>query len=303
MIKQRATSDSIRISLVVATLHDNGDLEHFLGSLAAQIDPPSFEVIIIDQNGDDRLCPLLKRFSSKLEIIQELVCFHSVNRARNLGVEKARGQWVTFPDDDCRYLPTLLKEVEQGILTPSVRVVTGQTVDSSCRPNVLRWEKQAQYFQRSNMFSCLSEATMFMERDLFIKAGGFDERFGLGGRYPAAEGIELMHRVFTVMGKGESAYFNPAVCMQHPTKIPPWTRQAVGRFYSYGCGDGALIAKHLTPHLFYWGFRTMGSAVLHVFSFRGWCSLAYAARVVGLCKGFFHYLLIERLSWRGKCED
>src|SRR5690606_35108594 len=91
-------------------------------------------------------------------------------------------------------------------------------------------------------------------------AGGFDPRFGRGARYPAAEGIDLMNRIFAVLGDGKACY-DPRVTMRHPSKIPPWNRWAAGRFHQYARGDGALIAKHPRPHMVYWGLRTLVAAI------------------------------------------
>src|SRR5690606_1239224 len=127
-------------------------------------------------------------------------------------------------------------------------------------------------------------------RELFETAGGFDERFGPGARFPAAEGVDLVNRVFNHLGHLQACY-EPDVTLQHPTKIPPWNRWAVRRFHDYAIGDGALIAKGPSRHMFNWGFRTLAAASLQVLSFRGWQSLAFAARIVGLLRGFVRYQL------------
>ena len=55
-------------SFVIATLHDNGDLEYCLASLVELKSGSRFEVIIIDQNEDDRLVEVVARFSDRLTI-------------------------------------------------------------------------------------------------------------------------------------------------------------------------------------------------------------------------------------------
>lgn len=284
-----------QFSLVIATLEDDGDLGLCLESLARLPALPSFEVIVIDQNPDDRLVPVVARFQEALRLRHERVVFRNACRARNLGVELARGRWVGFPDDDCQLLPDALVKAGHLASTPNVRVITGRTVDESGASNVLRWSSVARNFDRWNMFGCLTEATLFVERQLFLAAGGFDERFGPGGRFPAAEGIELMNRLFLRLQAGERACYHPDVRMVHPSKIPPWNRWAVERFYSYAQGDGALIAKSPQPHILLWGMRTVVSAALqtlvHAACLRGWQSMAFAARIVGLVKGATAYLV------------
>jgi hypothetical protein len=194
-----------------------------------------------------------------------------------------------FPDDDCELLPDTLHEVERLTADPSMRVVTGQTIDPAGAPNVMRWKQEPTEFTRWTMFGCLTEATLFVRRDAFLAAGGFDERLGPGAPFPAAEGIDLMNRLFSSLGDGKACY-SPRVRMRHPTKIPPWNRWAVSRFHTYACGDGALIAKSPQPHMLYWGLRTIVAAMLQILACRGWRSVAFAARVAGLFRGFvgFH---------------
>ncbi|MCQ4296209.1 glycosyltransferase [Pseudomonas stutzeri] len=285
---------TIQYSLIIATLHDDGDLALCLASLVGQVDAPMFEVIVVDQNGDDRLLEVVDQFSGQLLITHERVSFRGASRARNLGGRLARGIWLGFPDDDCRLLPNALSEVSRVARDPQVQVITGQTIDEAGAPNVLRWKQAPTVFCRRTMFGCLTEATLFVRRDLFILTGGFDERFGPGAPYPAAEGIDLMHRMFEHIGSGKACY-DPQIKMRHPSKIPPWNRWAVSRFHSYAIGDGALIAKNPKPHILNWGLRALVSALLQVFSFKGWKSAAFAARIVGLFKGFVTYHLA---SWR-----
>jgi len=285
-----ASGFPVKYSLIIATLEDDGDLVHCLESLVRLNEGPGFEVVVVDQNGDDRLASLLGRFAGRLLIRHERVPFRGGSRARNHGARVALGQWLAFPDDDCRLLPDVLQQVERLSSDEGVQVVTGQTVDPEGAPNLLRWGGECVAFSRWTMFGRLTEATLFVQRRIFWDAGGFDERFGPGGRFHSAEGIDLMNRLFAHMGQGLAVY-SPDVRMCHPTKIPPWNRWAVGRFHAYGRGDGAMIAKNFQPHMLYWAMRTVASSFLQVCSLRGWKSLAYAARLAGLVTGFCSYCL------------
>jgi glycosyltransferase involved in cell wall biosynthesis len=251
---------------------------------------PSFEVIVVDQNGDDRLVKQLAIYAQHMQIKHERVFFKGGSRARNHGALVAKGQWLGFPDDDCELLPDVLQQVELLSADERLQVITGRTIDSEGQSNVLRWGSEQHIFDRWSMFGCLTEATLFVKRDCFLSVDGFDERFGPGARFPAAEGIDLMNRLFSCIGSGLALY-SPTVKMRHPTKIPPWNPWAVRRFYDYARGDGALIAKSFSPHLLNWGLRTFASAMLQIVRLQGWKSLAYAARVTGLIIGFCAYCI------------
>lgn len=293
----RSEIPSIRFSLIIATLDDAGDLLLCLESLATQVDAPRFEVIVVDQNDDDQLVPLIERFSERLEIRHERVDFRGASRARNVGARLAQGTWLGFPDDDCQLLPDALQQADRASQNPRLRVITGQTIDEAGAPNVLRWKQAPTYFNRWSMFGCLSEATLFVHREVFLQAEGFDQRFGPGAQYPAAEGAELMDRLFGIIVAGQALY-TPAIKMRHPTKIPPFTRWAVGRFYAYATGDGAMIAKTPQLHVLNWGARTVLSAIRSLFTRNPWQAAAYAARLAGMVKGFVAFNL-ARLTCKG----
>ena len=280
-----------RFSFVIATLDDDGDLGPCLQSMAELLPPQDeggFEVIVVDQNQDDRLLGVLAPFTERLSLRHVRVPFRGASRARNLGAREARGAWVGFPDDDCRLLPEVLQQVAQIAADPAVKVVTGQTVDESGHPNLLRWGLQQRVLTRWNMFSCLTEATLFVDRTLFLAVGGFDEALGPGAPYPAAEGVELMQRLLTHPQSGLAVY-NPRVQMQHPSKIPPWNEWAVSRFYSSAVGDGAVVAKHRSANFLWWAARTLVSALLQALFHRGPRGRAFFKRIQGLLAGYVRY--------------
>ena len=121
LARQPSSSTSPHCSLVIATLRDDGDLEPCLASLVKQQDAPTFEVIVVDQNGDDRLVGVIARFAGRLDIRHEQVDFRSATRARNLGARLARGIWLGFPDDDCQLLADALGEVQRLSNDPLTR--------------------------------------------------------------------------------------------------------------------------------------------------------------------------------------
>ena len=288
------TSSTPFLSLIIATLEDDGSLAACLDSLARQQAPLAFEVVVVDQNGDDRLVPVIAGFARRLDLQHRRVAFRGASRARNEGAVAARGQWLGFPDDDCSLLPGMLAELDAILCDqPDLRIVTGRTVDPAGVPNVLRWRQDALHFDRKTMFSCVTEATLLVRKDAFLAAGGFDKRFGPGARYPAAEGIDLVNRLLDLTPPG-SSYYSPRIEMRHPTKIPPWTHWAAARYFHYATGDGALIAKNPQPHMLAWGGRTVVSALVQIFSLPLWRSASFAARLAGLARGFIGFHIGER---------
>ena len=89
-----------RFSLIVATKNRTDDLLTLLGSLRSQL-MQSFEILIVDQNPDDRLIPVLSQFADLP--IRHLHSKPGLSRARNVALPLCTGDIIAFPDDDCWY--------------------------------------------------------------------------------------------------------------------------------------------------------------------------------------------------------
>src|ERR1700749_1024458 len=98
------------ISLIVASLHRTAELERLLASLETQ-SFRDFEVIVIDQNPDQRLADVLGKHP--VLNLSHLRCPPGASRARNMGIKAAQGEIIGFPDDDCWYSTDLLQTVSK----------------------------------------------------------------------------------------------------------------------------------------------------------------------------------------------
>ena len=101
----------MRFSLVVATLGRTTELQKLLKSLDQQTHR-DFEIIVVDQNTDDRLLPVLSTFENRMEV-RRLISVPGLSRARNVGLGTITGNVVCFPDDDCWYPSDLLARLNQ----------------------------------------------------------------------------------------------------------------------------------------------------------------------------------------------
>jgi glycosyltransferase involved in cell wall biosynthesis len=97
------------ISLLVATLGRVDELNRLLASLENQ--DAGFEVLVVDQNPDDRLAPVLAAHSRLAA--RHLRSERGLSRARNVGLRAAQGDLIAIPDDDCWYPAGLLARVEE----------------------------------------------------------------------------------------------------------------------------------------------------------------------------------------------
>lgn len=101
----------MHFSLILATIGRTEELKRFLASLDKQT-LRRFELIMADQNPDDRIKPLLEPYQDHFPIMHlHRPTERGASKARNVGLQHANGDVLTFPDDDCWYLPQLLEKI------------------------------------------------------------------------------------------------------------------------------------------------------------------------------------------------
>ncbi len=279
------------LSLIVATHGRSAELRALLDSLLAH-GGPALDVIIADQNDDDRVAELLRVHPLQTRHLR--LAQSNASAARNAGAALARHDWLGFPDDDCRFLPDTMAALRQAIAESNADIISGITVDEAEQPNILRWRGQAGPYDRWNQWRCATEATLFLRRDLFLAVGGFDADFGPGAPYPAAEAAEMLTRLFSRI-PAPLAWFSPQIRLYHPTKIPPWTMAAAERVYAYAKGEGALLAKHPSPSV---RLRSLRFLVKHSLAGLLPGMLAYCSRrkLSGFVAGYRQYARQCRLA-------
>lgn len=87
-------------SVILPTFGRPDEVENFLESMTRQ-EMRDFEVIVVDGSQDEILHPVIDHFKDKID----LKYFHEkglgASESRNLGCEKAKGDFLVFIDSDC----------------------------------------------------------------------------------------------------------------------------------------------------------------------------------------------------------
>ena len=164
---------SMRFSLVVTTLGRTQEVERLMSSLDIQT-YRNFELIVVDQNKDDRLAFLFKRFEKRFAITR-IGSERGASRGRNAGIRIARGNVISFPDDDCWYPPTLLQRVAALLSAhPEWDGLAGRPAEAQ------RWSSRPGRITRTNAWGRAIEWTLFHRRDVVRRIGYFNETLGPG---------------------------------------------------------------------------------------------------------------------------
>jgi glycosyltransferase involved in cell wall biosynthesis len=271
-----------RFSLIVATLGRDRDLAVLFESLLAQR-VAEIEVIVVDQNRDERLAPILAPFAGRLALTHLRTERAHANAARNLGLRAARGEIVAFPDDDCWLPEGVLARVEAAFADRSLAVLTGPAAAPEGGLGSGRWRDQAGAITRENVWTSVIEFNLWLRRDVALALGGFDERLGPGTPWGSAEGNDLVARA---LAAGHRALYDPALRVVHPDKR--MSDIALARARVYGAGLGVALRRHAPlPVAARFAVRPLGGALLSLA--RGDVAAAryYAATLRGRLSGFF----------------
>lgn len=273
----------MRFSLVVATAGRTGELSDLLDSLDRQAFR-DFEVIIVDQNPDVRLLPVVRRFEDRLAIRHQHSSIRGLSRARNIGVRLASGDIIAFPDDDCLYPPDVLAFVDRRFAAdPDLACLSGPAVTSAGQRGSARWTTELGPITMDTVWTSVIAFGFFVRADALSLAGPFDEELGIGGRFGSAEETDLVLRMIATGGK---ALYDPALAIIHPDKR--LTAEATRRAFRYGSGLGRVLRKHRAPARIVLRFlvRPVGGMLWACLSLRPRAARYYGTTLFGRIAGY-----------------
>ena len=232
-------------SLILPTIGRREEPKQFLASLAAQTSR-DFELVVVDQNPDDRLVPIVDAYRDLYPILHLRTKRVGASAARNEGLRYSCSDVVAFPDDDCRYPPDLLEKVARFFDRHSeIDGLTGRLVDGQGQSSILDFDLEPGPLDAMNICTRSIEATIFL-RGRSARRFRFDETLGRGSgtAWESGEGTDYL---LQLLSEGASLYYDPSLGVIHPQSVPPYDAKAMRRAYEYGCGRGRVLRKHEYP--------------------------------------------------------
>ncbi len=238
-------------SVVIPSFKRSDSLSQVLAALCSQVKAPEFEVVIVDDNSKDGTLEWLRRVSVPFRLSVFLSSGKGPAAARNLGVEKSKGERVIFLGDDTvpsrRWLYYHHKRwIECGAY--SNVAVLGYT----------KWHRRIsktpflEYINEFGLqfgyslikdfdavpFNFFYTSNVSIDKELVLKEK-FDERFP----YPAWEDIDLAYR----LSKKHNLriLYTPLAIVEHdhPTDLKRFAKR---QFYA---GKAAVYFAKLHPEL------------------------------------------------------
>jgi len=236
----------MKFALVMATINRTGELERFLKPLAAQTHR-DFELVVVDQNRDDRLLPVLRPYQQQFSIKHMRGCRPGISRARNAGLKALSDDVdiVAFPDDDCWYPRNLLRQLTDDFSSDArISGLSGICMTTYGTPRG-RWAKRPRPITRYSIFGRCISFTMFLRKSLVVKVGDFDEALGLGPEtpFPGAEDYDYLLRAASA-SPASAVLYAPSIKVFHDDLPSVFDEKTTLRRYGDARGFGHFLHKH-----------------------------------------------------------
>ncbi|WNZ24407.1 glycosyltransferase family 2 protein [Leptolyngbya sp. NK1-12] len=189
------TADSIvdpTVSIVIP-VHNGGENFHRCLSSLKQFIPAAVEIIVVVDGSTDHSEQLAQEFGAK---VLKFPTPGGPARARNLGASVAKGDILFFLDADVTVHADTLEQVVAVFRNqPDLAALIGSYDDAPGETNFLSQYKNL-FHHYTHQTSSETASTFWgacgaIRRDIFLKVGGFDQRY----RYPSVEDIELGYRL------------------------------------------------------------------------------------------------------------
>lgn len=179
------------ISVIIPTCNRARTLARALRSVFAQT-LPAAEVLVVDDGSVDQTPWMLRSWFPSVRRIRQPN--RGVSRARNVGIEAARGTWLALLDSDDTWHPRKLQRQAEALAadphalichTDEIWIRRGRRVN----PMKKHAKRGGWIFPHCLARCVISPSSVLIHRRLFTEAGLFDEQL------PACEDYDLWLRV------------------------------------------------------------------------------------------------------------
>ncbi|NQT06169.1 MAG: glycosyltransferase, partial [Candidatus Omnitrophica bacterium] len=180
------------ISVIIPTYNAAGPIEECLKSLVSQ-KTKAMEIILVDSSSTDETLKKAERYADRILKIPQ---GRRPAIARNRGAEVAAGDLFIFVDSDVVLRRDSIEKAISSLAEYNLDAISGVYSDDAPRSNFLSELQNLILIYRFSHpkkdAGLLNSAFCAIKKEVFNKAGGFDERMVY------YEDIELGHRLFNV---------------------------------------------------------------------------------------------------------
>lgn len=228
------------ITVIIPVRNEEKTIEQCLRSLKA-LNYPNYEIIVVNDGSTDNTEQILKRFDTIAVLHTEGV---GPSMARNLAIEKARGEYLAFTDGDCLvdrewlnqllayFTDTTVMGVGGDQLQPENETAFGKEVHEffsliAFSTDYLKTQKEVMHIRHNPTCNMMYRSIAFKEIGHFKK-----------DLWPC-EDLEFDRRLIQ---SGYKLIFNPRAIVYH---YRPGNLKKFGKFhFRYGRAHAKLVLKY-----------------------------------------------------------
>lgn len=238
------TGKTAPLTVAIATMDRPKGLARCLEALAAGEVLPA-EVLVVDQGGDARTRRVAEA-QDGLSVSWLPQQRRGLAASRNLALERASHPIVAVTDDDCVPSPHWVAALHRAFSSPDAPdAVTGPVLPLGPETPGLHAVSSrtrlspAEFRGRALPWVVGTGANFALRREWVGRAGGYDERLGVGSAGGAGEDMDLLYRL---LRQGARIRYEPRALVFHERQ--PRERRLASRS-SYGRGVGACCGLWL----------------------------------------------------------
>ena len=213
------------VSVVTAVLNRKHQIKEYLDAILSS-NYKNYEIIVVDGNSTDGTKEILYNYAKKNRKLKVFIEKKpGRNAARNLGINKSRGEIIIFVDSDCIVSKNWMREIVKPFSDKEVGGVIGRTMAD--KKGIFWYHMENDYLQFIGHNSAYRKI-------IIKKLNGFDLRFKT-----SREDTDFAWRVIEA---GYKIIYCPAAIMKHLSRrVSVFSRIRNQSTYIY---DGLLYRKH-----------------------------------------------------------
>lgn len=175
-----------RVSIIIPVYNAEKEIEELINLLQKQNYPNELEILIIDNNSNDKtykISKLLAKNSHRVKVFKEKKQGSYVTR--NKGIKKSKHNILAFIDSDCKPIENWLNEGIKKMLTSNADLVGGNVKfvfkNKNNPAEIYDSISNAQFESDIKNRNLTKTGNLFIRKEVFEKIGLFPKNFISGG--------------------------------------------------------------------------------------------------------------------------